>query len=272
MKEYKCKICDQEFDNPRVFANHYRWKHKEKKEFKCRKCNKIFSDKSSYSNHIKTCNGIKKPKQLWICPKCGFEIKSSREKHLNICDGKGPRRRREKSGHTLKGKTYEELYGIKEAKKRKEKLSNAMKGFNSWDKMSDEMKLKTQKKLKNAINKRYDEGWDPKAGRAKKYKYKDFTVDGSWELEFCKWGDNIGLIYERNLDRFEYEFEGINRKYKPDFKLNENLYVEIKGYQTDKDDAKWEQFPHNLIVLKRSQIDRIKKRTFKLNDLYRYKL
>lgn len=109
-----------------------------------------------------------------------------------------------------------------------------------------------------------------KAGRAPKYKYKDFTVDGSWELEFCKWADANGIFYERNYDRFDYHFEGINRKYKPDFKIDDNLYVEIKGYQTDKNLAKWKQFPHKLIILKRSQIDRIKKHTFIKEELEKY--
>lgn len=270
MKKYKCKICSQEFDNGRVIANHYRWKHKEKKEFECEKCNRIFNDKSSYSNHIKTCDGKKHKKTPWICQKCGFEIKSNRQKHLNFCNGEGPRRKRPKSkyagnrGGWNKGLTKANNQNLAHTEETKKKLSKAGKGR----KHSEESK----EKMRVAINKRYDEGWDPKAGRAPKYKYKDFTVDGSWELEFCKWGDEVGLVYERNLDRFEYEFEERIHKYKPDFKLQKGLYVEVKGYQTEKDNAKWEQFPHDLIVLKRSQIDRIKKRIFKLKDLDKYKL
>lgn len=37
----------------------------------------------------------------WICPKCGFDIKSSRKKHFKSCNGKGPRRKQE---HPYAGK------------------------------------------------------------------------------------------------------------------------------------------------------------------------
>lgn len=143
-------------------------------------------------------------------------------------------------------------------------------GISTWDKISESKKNEIREKSRKNIQKRYAEGWNPKAGRAVKYKYKNFTVDGSWELEFCKWADENNILYERNQDRFDYLFEGIDRKYKPDFKLNDTLYIEIKGYQTEKDLAKWQYFPHSLIVLKRSQIDRIKKRTFKSEDLNKY--
>jgi very-short-patch-repair endonuclease len=29
----------------------------------------------------------------WICPKCGFDIKTRRQEHLNRCDGRGPKRK-----------------------------------------------------------------------------------------------------------------------------------------------------------------------------------
>ena len=39
--------------------------------------------------------------------------------------------------------------------------------------------------------------------------------------------------------------------YKPDFYLvDENLYIEVKGYETDLDHDKWSQFPHQLKVLR----------------------
>jgi hypothetical protein len=208
-------------------------------------------------------------KKSWICPKCGFEIKASREKHFNSCDGRGPRRRRPKSPYSTghrggwnKGLTKENNSNLCHSEETKLKLSKMKTGLKHTE--------ETKKKLKNIINKRYDEGWDPKAGRAPKYLYKNFTVDGSWELEFCKWADENNIYFERNIDRFKYKFEEETHKYKPDFKLQENLYVEVKGYQTDKDLAKWNQFPYKLIVLKRNQINKIKKRTFKKEDLFKY--
>lgn len=210
-----------------------------------------------------------------ICKICGREFKTPQGlgNHKKYCDGVSVPKKKRKEGlgqDWNKGRTYEEIFGKRKAKKIKEKISKSSKGRNSWCLMRQETIEKTKLKLRKNIQERYKGGWDPKAGRCPKYKYKDFTVDGSWELEFCKWADEIGLIFERNTDKFDYEFEGVKRKYKPDFKLNENTYIEIKGYQVDRDLAKWEYFPYSLIVLKRSQINRIKDKSFNKEDLYKY--
>jgi hypothetical protein len=42
------------------------------------------------------------------------------------------------------------------------------------------------------------------------------------------------------------------------------MYVEIKGYQTDRDTAKWQQFPKQLVILKKADILNIKNKVFKL--------
>ncbi|MFW6225904.1 MAG: C2H2-type zinc finger protein [bacterium] len=281
--KYKCKICNQEFENNSLLANHYRWKHKEKKGFKCEKCNRIFNDKSSYANHVKMCDGIgtrldkrkERTQSLGlVCEKCNrkFNNRQASSQHIKFCDGNPiPKKKRKTIGPGkgwTRGRTFEEIYGEKKAKEIKEKISKS--SISSWNKMPETKKLEHSNRARKNIQKRYEEGWDPKAGRCKKYKYRDFTVDGTWELEFCRWADEVELIYERNYDRFEYEFEGEIHKYKPDFKLSECLYVEVKGYQTNKDNAKWSQFEHDLIILKRSQIDRIKKRTFKKENLKKY--
>lgn len=47
-----------------------------------------------------------------------------------------------------------------------------------------------------------------------------------------------------------YDWNGFVHYYIPDFILIEkNIYVEIKGYKTNKDDAKWKSFPHVLKIL-----------------------
>lgn len=85
-------------------------------------------------------------------------------------------------------------------------------------------------------------------------------MDGSWELEFCKWADKNNIRLERVGFRFEY-IKPNNKKglYHPDFKIDD-YYIEIKGYETDLDRCKWSQFPEKLIILKRKEI----------NELYNY--
>jgi hypothetical protein len=53
------------------------------------------------------------------------------------------------------------------------------------------------------------------------------------------------------------------RKYFPDFFLEDlNLYIEIKGYETDRDKAKWSQFPQRLRVIRKKEICDIQKGIF----------
>lgn len=251
----------------------------------CNKCNKTFSKKSSLSNHIKYCDGrgsildIKRNKfkgRNLTCHKCKrkFSNNQALSQHEKYCNGEIKDKRKYGShkdyGNFLKGKSYEEIYGYEKAISIKEKLSKSTDGIKSWNNMTEEQKEIHAERARKNILKRYDEGWEPKAGRSPKYKYKNFTVDGSWELEFCKWADDNGLYFEKNYDRFDYFFNGKWRKYKPDFKIDDNTYVEIKGYQTNKDLAKWRYFDYNLIILKKNQIKRIKKRTFKKDELYEY--
>lgn len=60
-----------------------------------------------------------------------------------------------------------------------------------------------------------------------------------------------------NADKkaFEYNWNGRLHKYLPDFYLiDTNEYVEIKGIETERDIAKWSQFPKKLKVLKRKDL------------------
>lgn len=62
---------------------------------------------------------------------------------------------------------------------------------------------------------------------------------------------------------FEYIFENKKRLYFPDFYLPQyDFWIEIKGYETPKDKAKWNYFPLTLKVLKKCDIKKIKDDTF----------
>jgi len=113
----------------------------------------------------------------------------------------------------------------------------------------------TKQKMRDNINARYASGWECVAGRCKKYDYSspiagDIKVDGSWELIFCKYADAAKLNWKRNKQRFNYvKPNGKQSTYCPDFFVYDwNSFIEVKGYETDLDRAKWEQFPKNLSI------------------------
>lgn len=88
------------------------------------------------------------------------------------------------------------------------------------------------------------------------YSWEGEDYHGKWELAFAKYSKEHNLGWVRNKDRFPYEFEGKVRSYTPDFKRG-NEYLEIKGYQTEKDKAKWSQFPGKLTVYRFEDLKKI---------------
>jgi predicted DNA-binding protein YlxM (UPF0122 family) len=83
---------------------------------------------------------------------------------------------------------------------------------------------------------------------------------GLWEYEYAKYLDANNIEWRRPKEKFYYEFNGLKSGkgyYIPDFYLiADAVYVEIKGYETDKDRAKWKWFPKDLkhLVLKRQDL------------------
>lgn len=164
-----------------------------------------------------------------------------------------------------KGKTYEQYFGIKKAKKMKNNIRLKNMGKSSIKKLSPEQLKIFKEKQRNNILQRYATGWMPVAGRCNKIKYNsviagEVWLDGSWELITANALDKCNIKWQRNKNRFKYKhLNGKIAHYTPDFYLIESqTYVEIKGYETDLDRCKWKQFPNKLIVWKKQEIDKIK--------------
>ena len=85
--------------------------------------------------------------------------------------------------------------------------------------------------------------------------YKGIKCDSGWELAFLLYHMSIGNNIVRNTDYFIYYFDGVQRRYYPDFIIN-GIYYEIKGYKDDKFFEKIKQFPidKQLIVIDSSEI------------------
>jgi hypothetical protein len=138
------------------------------------------------------------------------------------------------------------------------KLSNASKGKY----YSDERKLKHSIAMKRAVELHPDSYTKNNVvGRVKNIQYNGITLKGSWEVMVAKWLDKNNIKWNPVTTPIEYEWKGI-RKYYPDFYLPDyNLYIEVKGYQRDRDLAKWKCIP-NLIVFKLKEIKEIKEDNF----------
>lgn len=111
---------------------------------------------------------------------------------------------------------------------------------------SNNFKSYTSLEWSEINRKNHKNGKNPaRGGRTKWLQYKDFKVQGNYELRVCKILDlmkNNNEIYdwEYSRDRFQYfDINNCERTYITDFKIfleKENVgYVEVKGFEREKD-------------------------------------
>lgn len=145
----------------------------------------------------------------------------------------------------------------------REKILQGSSNANSRWKNEDERKKQSVRMREVALNN--PESYSQRnVQRSKKITYNGVKFDSTWELEFFKWCENNNVECERNTKGFKYNFDGI-RTYYPDFYLPEhNSYVEVKGQETERDYAKWRDFPEKLIKIKKKEIDLIKENQYNL--------
>ena len=142
------------------------------------------------------------------------------------------------------------------------KLSNAAKSGNSKKWSDPEFRKKHSESMKRAVEKYPGSYSSSNRGRTKQIVVDGIKFQGRWELEFYQYCKDNCILIERSNEWFEYEWNG-TRKYFPDFYLPElNLYIEVKGYETDRDIAKWRDFPKQLKIIKKQDILDIRKGCF----------
>jgi len=110
-----------------------------------------------------------------------------------------------------------------------------------------------KKSSKTILEKARNGEWHVSLAKNMHYNYQGNDLHGTWELRLAMYMDDNEIIWWRCDDTFDYEFEFRNLTYQPDFYLPKfDLYIEVKGYATEKDFAKWKQFPKDkkLIVLR----------------------
>ena len=146
-------------------------------------------------------------------------------------------------------------------------LSQKSKSIWDDDRRADwSVKMKEQSR-KNIENHPESYSYKNFCGRSKKTLYKEQWMHSSWELSFAIWLDENNVKWTKKVASFDYFWKGANRKYFPDFYLPDfDKYVEVKGYETDRDIEKWKSVP-GLVVLKEKEINQIKRKSFDISRI-----
>ena len=192
----------------------------------------------------------------FICIYCGQQCKNknSYSNHTLRCS-KNPNRDSSLIGH-MSGKkgSNQHIKGTAKpvTESQRQKLSDNAKG-RKW---TTESKKKLSKSMKIAVDNNPESYNSSNRGRTKEVLYDGIKFHGNWEVEFYKWAKENDLDPQRNSKAFEYSWQG-TRKYFPDFYLPAlNAYVEVKGYETERDHCKWEDFPETLYIVKKAEIEK----------------
>jgi hypothetical protein len=97
------------------------------------------------------------------------------------------------------------------------------------------------------------------SGRVKMYDVVDYNgptkVKGLWELKVANWLNANNVRWTNTIEPYKYQYNNSWHLYFPDFLLlDTNILIEVKGYQTDRDLAKWKSVNKKLIVLKKKHM------------------
>ena len=149
-------------------------------------------------------------------------------------------------------------YGKEMSDETKKKISEASKK-QVW---SEDRKKLHSERMKQAVANNPDSYSSGNRGRVKRIEFDGKSFQGKWELYFYQWCLRNNIKIDKCNEWFEYDWNG-TRKYFPDFiLLDHECYVEVKGYKTDRDEAKWSQFKKKLLIVEKNDIPKL------LNDTY----
>jgi hypothetical protein len=142
----------------------------------------------------------------------------------------------------------------------------ATKQKNGSLKHTEESKRKLSAIMKLAVKNNPESYSSANRGRTKQIIVDGIKLQGQWEVDFYNWAKGAGLNPVRPSKSFKYDWNGI-RSYFPDFYIESIGYVEVKGYETSRDRAKWTQFPELLFVVREQAIKDIRNNAFTVDQL-----
>lgn len=181
-----------------------------------------------------------------ICPHCSkeFTSKIGYSNHVRRCP-KNPNRIHE---------------GLTPAGRERIRQSTIAQNKIKWT--DPEIKKKHSESMKRAVQNNPESYSSSNRGRTRQTIVDGIKLQGQWEVDFYIWAKSEGLNPKRPSKAFRYEWNG-ERWYHPDFYIESlDTYVEVKGYETDRDRAKWLQFPEKLCIIREQQIKQIRKGCF----------
>lgn len=98
-------------------------------------------------------------------------------------------------------------------------------------------------------------GYRNGSGVGKRGWYKGYRCDSSWELAYVIYNLDHNIKFKRNTKGYPYFYKNKKFLYYPDF-LENDVFVEIKGYSSDQWKCKYDYFSkdHNIKIIDEKEI------------------
>ena len=212
----------------------------------CKFCNKECKNNNSLRNHERLCKSNPN-KQISNFEKLSPSERMMMRSNANITP----------SNQFMKAKSL----GLPPPVVSKDTISKGIetKRKNGTLNYSEEQKKNHSSSMKRAVEEHPESYTSSNRGRTKQIEKYGLKFQGNWELLYYEWCIANSINVVRCSERFPYEWNG-ERSYNPDFYLpDSNTYIEVKGYETDRDRAKWKYFPHQLVIIRKKEIEEMKK-------------
>jgi len=204
-------------------------------EVSCKFCNKICKNSNSQRNHSRLCK-FNPNKQSTFFETNSNDLRIKNKVHKN---------------QYIKAKELG-LPKPQISEETREKLRQNLKNIDK------NILKKRNEKTSETICKKMAKGEWHTFKDCKNYEYKGVILNGSWELKYAMYLDEKNISWKRCDESFPYIFNNKKHRYIPDFYLiDDDTYIEVKGYVLDKDYAKWNQFPKKLKVLFKKDLEEL---------------
>jgi hypothetical protein len=218
----------------------------------------------------------------FICIHCGMA-----RKNLNSLRQHQVRCTSNPNGVLVKKTIWTDELRLKQSKKMKECNTNAQRVYTDEQRkqMSERFKISNKKFYSDPKNRKKhseimkqvvrnnSESYSASnvSGRVKIFEYNGFKLKGRWELLVAEWLDKNNINWTNKISGFNYFWNSGEHIYFPDFYLIDyDIYLEVKGYETERDRMKWKYFPKKLVILKLVEINLIKTNQFILENILHF--
>ena len=118
------------------------------------------------------------------------------------------------------------------------------------------------------FTKKWVEEHTAKAGRSKHFEVNGVRFNSTWEYIVAQYLDLHNIKWTRKgIKPIPYLWNDSWHLYFPDFLIETaDIYIEVKGYETERDRVKWKYSDKPVLVIKKKEVDSINNNLYNVQE------